>query len=311
MQPSITAIVCAYNEEETLSDVLHSLSLTPLISEIIVIDDGSADKTASVLEAFGNLPHVHPIWFPKNRGKGYAMAEGIQRATGEILVFVDADLVRLEQEHIASMVHPLLRGEADMVIGYPSRGGQAFLDAINVFRPLAGQRAVFRRDILPLVPQIRTSRFGVETLINLNYRQEAKRVRYVRLDGVLHPVKLEKYSPAKALQMYGQEGAQIIGAVAHNYVLPIVGLGIQSQWTYSGDECDSPLCSGRPGRFSDSSRQVAEALRSWRAWDAFRKWPSRRQCIQQLPRAATPSGILNRLRIKRSNSATRREMPES
>jgi len=109
------------------------------------------------------------------------MAEGIQRATGEILVFVDADLIGLEQEHIASIVHPLLRGEADLVIGYPSRGGQAFLDAINVFRSLAGERAVFRKDILPLVTQIRTSRFGVETLINLNYRQEAKRVRYVRL----------------------------------------------------------------------------------------------------------------------------------
>ena len=229
MQPGATAIVCAYNEEETLSGIIHSLSVSPVISEIIVIDDGSTDDTARILRACSSLPCVHSSRLPENRGKGCAMAMGVEHATGDILVFVDADLLGLNPQHIASIVHPLPRGDADMVIGYPSRG-QAFLDAINIFRPLAGQRAVYRRDILTLVPQMRISRYGVETLINLHYRQEDRRVRYVRLDGVLHPVKLEKHSFARALWMYSHEAAQIAGALARNYVPPMAGLGLRTQW---------------------------------------------------------------------------------
>jgi len=227
MQPNITAIVCAYNEEETLPGVLQALSLNPLIDEIIVVDDGSTDKTPNLLEVFGGLPAIRPVWLPENGGKGYAMAEGIQRARGDILVFVDADVVGLQQEHVKSIVHPLLHGEAAMVIGYASRG-HAFLDELNIFRPLAGQRAVFRRDVLPLVPEMRASRYGVETLINLYYRRKPGRVRHVRLEGLIHPVKLEKYPLAQALRMYAREGAQIAGAVAHHYVLPMADLGLRT-----------------------------------------------------------------------------------
>jgi len=230
MRPNITAIVCAYNEEKTLAGVLHSLSLVLMVDEIIVIDDGSTDGTAEILEAVASPPHIRPIRLVQNRGKGYAMAEGVQHARGEVLVFVDADLVKLHNDHITSMVSPLLHGEADMVIGYPIRG-EAFLDAMNVLRPLSGQRAIFRSDILPLVAQMRASRYGVETLINLYYRQKGKRVRYVRLDG-------------------------LTSAVARNYPLAIGGLGLRTERTQRLWKEDALSRDRYLGKLSEISRQI-------------------------------------------------------
>jgi glycosyltransferase involved in cell wall biosynthesis len=274
-----TAIVCAYNEEKTLTGVFNALLESPLVDEIVAVDDGSTDETPAILRLFaggeptGSLraPYgvlrgkVHPIHLPENWGKGYAMAEGILKARGEILLLVDADLLNLSPAHIAQTLRPLLEGEADMVIGYPSRE-QGIKEVVDPLRPLSGERALFREDILPLVLSLRGSRYGVETLINLHYRKEGKRVRYVRLAGLIHPIKLEKVGPREALGMYTREASQIAQAVARHYPLAMAAFGLeptraQRWWNQAGSQLSAE-------RFALWTRQVSHgakrAVLNWR-----------------------------------------------
>ncbi len=218
-----TAVVCAYNEEQTIGGVLSALLESPLIDEIIAVDDGSGDRTFSVISRF-ERHGVRAIRLPRNRGKGFAMAEGIVAARTEVLAFVDADLLGLSPEHIAAFVQPVMDGEADMVIGYPKRSENPMFP--NATASLSGERALYRHDILPIVPTIRNSRFGVETIINFYYRKQGKRVKYVPLEGLIHLLKVEKTGFTSAVGMYTKEASEIATAVARNYPLALAALGL-------------------------------------------------------------------------------------
>jgi glycosyltransferase involved in cell wall biosynthesis len=172
---NVTAVVCAFNEEHTIFGVLQVLSQNPLLDEIIVINDGSTDGTSAVLKAFKYNTRIHIIEFPENKGKGAAMAQGIRCSNNYILLFVDADLLNFDTRYVDELIRPLLEGKADMVVGHPTTNNT--IDKFDPFKPLAGERAVFKEDILPLLTRIEKSRFGVETLINLFYQTNKKRVQ--------------------------------------------------------------------------------------------------------------------------------------
>ena len=217
---SVTAIVCAFNEEETLSRVVRTLISTEEVNEVIVINDGSTDGTSATLKEFKKNPKVRIIEFPRNLGKGFAMAEGIEKAQGDILLFVDADLLNFEERYVPLLLRPLIDGKADMVIGHPTEN---VLDKkLNPFKSIAGERAVFKKDILPLTERIRTSGYGVETIVNLYYAAQNKRVDYVYLWGLLHPIKVQKHSAKTAMRDYVWEGAQIARSMMVNYALIVI-----------------------------------------------------------------------------------------
>src|SRR5512133_630689 len=153
-QPTCTAIVCAYNEEKYLAGVLDGLLNTPTIQEIIVVDDGSQDRTAEIMGQHARFERIHPIFLSPNRGKGYAMAEGAAAARGDILLYVDADLANWNPEYAMKTLTPILSAQADMVIGYPQREQDPWdaADFLHVQRWLSGERAVWRTDLLPILP---------------------------------------------------------------------------------------------------------------------------------------------------------------
>lgn len=216
---SVTAIVCAFNEEHTIFGVLQALSQSPYLDEIIVINDGSTDGTSAVLKAFKHNTRIHVIEFSENKGKGSAMAQGIRRSNGDILLFVDADLVNLDMQHVVEIIRPLLVGKAEMVVGHPTMNN--VMDNLDPFKQLAGERAVLKKDILPLLTRIEKSRYGVETLINLYYKTNNKHVQSVALYELIHLVKLQKYTPPEALWMYSKETYEIIKTMVVNYSLVI------------------------------------------------------------------------------------------
>ncbi len=89
----ISVIIPAYNEEKVIGEMLRAygsfLSENFAEYEIIVVDDGSIDKTFAIAKTFKN---VICISYRQNKGKGYAVKRGVLRATGDYIFFTDADL---------------------------------------------------------------------------------------------------------------------------------------------------------------------------------------------------------------------------
>ncbi|MDF1557928.1 MAG: glycosyltransferase family 2 protein [ANME-2 cluster archaeon] len=108
---SITAILPAYNEEVSIGTAV--LRTRKYVDRVLVIDDGSTDRTAEVAELAGAEVIRHPI----NRGKGAALRSGFNAANGaDIIVTMDADGQHCPSE-IPNLIAPILEGEADVVNG--------------------------------------------------------------------------------------------------------------------------------------------------------------------------------------------------
>ena len=106
----IAAVIPAFNEEVAIGSV--ALLTGEHVDEVIVVDDGSSDRTAHVAEMAG----ARVIRHHKNRGKGAALKTGFEAADADIVVTLDADGQHNPAE-IPKLVEPILRGEADVVNG--------------------------------------------------------------------------------------------------------------------------------------------------------------------------------------------------
>jgi glycosyltransferase involved in cell wall biosynthesis len=120
--PDISVIIPAYNEEKrlppTLARIEQYLAARPYSAEILVVDDGSRDATARVVEGLQTrAPRLRLISNGGNRGKGYSVRHGMIEATGDIALFTDADLsapIEEADKLLAALAH------CDVAIG--SRG---------------------------------------------------------------------------------------------------------------------------------------------------------------------------------------------
>jgi glycosyltransferase involved in cell wall biosynthesis len=102
----VTVVISAYNEEENIKNCIISLRNQTFPLEIIVVDDGSDDRTLRTCEALGvkTLRQEH-------RGPGSARNLGARNAQGNILVFVDADM-EFSSNYVKNLVEPIIKGEA-------------------------------------------------------------------------------------------------------------------------------------------------------------------------------------------------------
>lgn len=118
----LSIIIPVYNEEKTIAAVLKkvmTVKFQSIVKEIIVVDDGSTDTTASVISK------IHPsaggsnfkfIKHKKNQGKGAAVRTGIKKATGDYIVIQDADF-EYNPVDIKKLLKPILDGTAKVVYG--------------------------------------------------------------------------------------------------------------------------------------------------------------------------------------------------
>jgi glycosyltransferase involved in cell wall biosynthesis len=117
-ETKISVVIPAFNESETIGDLVLKVKQRYPDFEIVVIDDGSEDNTAEVATDAGARVFSHPY----NIGNGAAIKSGIRAATGDILVFMDAD-GQHDPEDIAKMLEHM--PEFDMVVGARVKGSQA------------------------------------------------------------------------------------------------------------------------------------------------------------------------------------------
>ena len=173
---TIDVVIPAHNEEALLGKTLTALSLIDEISSIIVVDDGSSDRTPEIA-----LSHSATlISLVRNQGKSAALMAGVQAAKGELILMLDADLGESASE-VTKLIHAYPAGQDACVVALfpviPGRGGGLGL-AVRIARkgtsllggwkmkaPLSGQRLV-RRDTLESILPL-TYGFGLETAMNI------------------------------------------------------------------------------------------------------------------------------------------------
>lgn len=122
--PVLSLLIPAYNEATrlgaTLSQVLAYLQAQPYPSELLVVNDGSTDDTVAVAEAYfaahtGRVA-TRVLSYVPNRGKGYAVRQGLLAARGTVALFSDADL-STPIEEVPALLAPILAGDCDVVFG--------------------------------------------------------------------------------------------------------------------------------------------------------------------------------------------------
>jgi glycosyltransferase involved in cell wall biosynthesis len=180
----ISIIVPAYNEASRIGkllDVLNGLGRSQF--QIIVVDDGSTDETSKVVSQY---PDIACIRHSMNQGKGAAMATGIENASGDIILFIDADLVGFRVDQVQLLIHPLLSGVSQASMGYLDNIIDGFFG-----KPLCGNRAYFRSDLVPLVEEMKSKRYRVEIFLNYHLHDRSYSIKC--LNGVTQPLQTGKY----------------------------------------------------------------------------------------------------------------------
>lgn len=209
--PKVALIIPAYNEEGRIARVLHAAKASKLTGEVIVVSDGSQDRTAEVAEAQG----VRVVRLHKNLGKGGAMAAGVHSTSAPIIAFIDADLEGLRAQHIDDIIRPTLDNRCDMSVGI-FRGGRVWSDGAQWITPsLSGQRAM-RRELFEGVPHIADVRMGVEVALNDAAKRRKARITRVILHGVSNCYKETKLGFVKGVQARGRMWVEITNAKVKN-----------------------------------------------------------------------------------------------
>lgn len=112
--PAVSVIVPALNEEATIAAVLDRVLALPMDLEVVVVNDGSDDRTGEILASYGE--RIQVLTNPKRGGKGRAIRQALAVARGQVVVIQDADL-EYRPEELPGLVEPILRGEESVVYG--------------------------------------------------------------------------------------------------------------------------------------------------------------------------------------------------
>lgn len=109
----VSCIICAYNEEPRIGNVIKDILNHPLLDEILIVDDGSSDDTSRESLKFEGIKVIR---HEKNLGKARSMLDGCNNSKNDLVMFLDADLVGLTHDNITELVKPVQDGLVDMTM---------------------------------------------------------------------------------------------------------------------------------------------------------------------------------------------------
>jgi glycosyltransferase involved in cell wall biosynthesis len=112
----LTVVIPVYNEKDTIQEIVKRVERTGYAQEIIVVDDGSTDGTASILKEMSRRENVRVIVHEFNAGKGAALRTAFRYARGDVILIQDADLEYDPREY-PNLLRPIEEGIADVVYG--------------------------------------------------------------------------------------------------------------------------------------------------------------------------------------------------
>jgi glycosyltransferase involved in cell wall biosynthesis len=174
----LSVVVPCFNEEATIATTLKRVLDSPFTAEVIVVDDGSTDRSTDVVESLAD-DRIRLLRQPQNEGKGAALRRGFAEAQHPFVIVQDADL-EYDPADYGALLQPLIDGDADVVFGSRFAGGGAhrvlyfwhsmgnrFLTLVsnactnlNLTDMETGYK-VFRREVIQSL-DLREDRFGIE-----------------------------------------------------------------------------------------------------------------------------------------------------
>lgn len=175
---NVSVVIPVFNEINTIQEIICRVENTGLVSEILVVDDGSTDGTRDVLQDLNGKGPVRVIFHESNAGKGAAVRTGIQNASGDVIIIQDADL-EYDPGEYTNLLRPIEKGIADVVYGSRFLGGarrpilfwnmlaNRLLTLVtnilynNILSDMETGYKVFRREIVKDIP-LRARRFEFE-----------------------------------------------------------------------------------------------------------------------------------------------------
>jgi glycosyltransferase involved in cell wall biosynthesis len=189
----LSVIIPAYNEAQTLEEIVRRVARVDVDKEIIVVDDASTDGTRRVAEQLQATGAIRLLSHEKNQGKGAALRTGFAAALGDIVVVQDADL-EYNPAELPRLMEPILAGKADVVYGsrfvggeshrvlyfWHSIGNHALTLASNMMTDLnltdmETCYKLFRREVIQSIT-IEESRFGFEPEITAKVAKRGYRI---------------------------------------------------------------------------------------------------------------------------------------
>lgn len=172
----VTAIIPAHNEAGRIGSVISTAVSHRLISEVIVVDDGSIDDTAK--EA-GRFRKAKVIRLARNMGKSNAVLAGLLRAKGDLIILLDADLVGLTPDDLTDLIMPVVRKEADITMGMLQNSARIYRMIGIDF--ITGERAFDRRLLADEHALSEVRGYGLEVYMNSLIVKNHLRIRIVKL----------------------------------------------------------------------------------------------------------------------------------
>lgn len=207
VQAQVTAVIPAYNEAQTISSVIDPLMLSPWVSSVLVVSDGSTDKTAENARKAGAMVHERA----EKGGKGQAILDALTCVQTPYVLLCDADLRGFTKEHVERLVKPVLEGECKMNVGLRDRGW--VLTQISRHLPLISGERVLPKEILEQISPTFLQGFMIESALNYYCRSNSFKYGSVVLKGLSIKRKYEKVGYRRAVLQYVHMFYQVIKAM--------------------------------------------------------------------------------------------------
>jgi glycosyltransferase involved in cell wall biosynthesis len=183
-------VVPARNEAPTVATVVEACRQCSAVREVIVVDDGSVDDTAERAAAAGaKVIHRGDATGGVGGSKAHAMEAGVAASDAPAVLFVDADLLGLTDDHLDEVCRPFLDGTATMSVGWFDYG--AWNPLVLRLPPTTGERVV-PRWVFEAIPPAKRDGYTIEIMINEVIAEGRLPTTARIMRGVTHRTKREK-----------------------------------------------------------------------------------------------------------------------